>query len=283
MFIQWMSPPILVDMLRPVWSRLNGAATWEFRLAPKGRGTQWFPEGTEGWNSRQAAASKSASWEAFNRHLRGPAPLSFPCENIYPDNLRNVLLHNDHITYGYVLALAAHRKDLLAVLDWGGGMGHYYQLGKALLPGVQLAYHCMEVPLMAEAGQRLNPEVHWHTNRSYLSHAYDLVIANGSLQYVEDWVTTLRELCQVIQPGGYLFLGDAIFVEKETSFVVVQRAYGIKILCHVFNRWELLKSVEDNGLGLVREFIDGCCPRIKGSRERGDMGAWLFKKSEAVG
>jgi hypothetical protein len=48
--------------------------------------------------------------------------------------------------YAYVLALAAHRKQALKVLDYGGNLGDYYWIGKFLLPDVELQHHLSHIP-----------------------------------------------------------------------------------------------------------------------------------------
>ena len=68
----------------------------------------------------------------------------------------------------YLLALTAHQKDAISVLDWGGALGHYYQIGRAVLPDVKIDFHCKEMPKLAAVGQRLNPEVHWYVDDSCL-------------------------------------------------------------------------------------------------------------------
>src|SRR6266540_829252 len=42
------------------------------------------------------------------------------------------------MAYGYVLALAAWKKDRVSLLDWGGGLGHYNLISQALLPLVEI-------------------------------------------------------------------------------------------------------------------------------------------------
>ena len=48
--------------------------------------------------------------------------------------------------FGYVLALAARTNRGLTVLDYGGNLGDYYWLAEALVPDVELDYHCKELP-----------------------------------------------------------------------------------------------------------------------------------------
>ena len=39
-----------------------------------------------------------------------------------------------HVLFGYVLALAAAQQQRLTVLDYGGNLGDYFWLAKALVP-----------------------------------------------------------------------------------------------------------------------------------------------------
>ena len=109
-------------------------------------------------------------------------PLGFTHEHDDLTVTRFVPFHNVHITYAYVLALTAHRKDAISVLDWGGALGHYYQIGKAVIPDVEIDFHFKEVPKLVELGRLLNPDVHWYADDSCLERTYDLVMMNGSLQ-----------------------------------------------------------------------------------------------------
>lgn len=46
------------------------------------------------------------------------------------------------------------------MLDWGGGLGAYYVYSRALLPDLELDYHCRELPLLVECPDVPNaPEV----------------------------------------------------------------------------------------------------------------------------
>ena len=81
----------------------------------------------------------------------------------------------NYVIFGYVLALAARHRDQLTVIDYGGNLGDYYWIGKALLPGVELEYHCKELPEVAAAGRLLTPDVIWHTDDTCLAASYDLV------------------------------------------------------------------------------------------------------------
>ena len=79
------------------------------------------------------------------------------------------------------------------MLDWGGGLGYYYFLARALLPdGVELDYHCKDMPLICEYGRQALPEITFWDDERCLEHDYDLVLASSSLQYSEAWESDLK-------------------------------------------------------------------------------------------
>jgi putative methyltransferase (TIGR04325 family) len=145
----------------------------------------------------------------------------------------------------------------VSILDWGGGLGHYEPLSRALLPGVELEFHCKEVPALVERARELLPHVSFHADRSCLDRRYDLVLASGSLQYGEDWRTLLADLAGAA--AGHLFVTRLPVALAAPSFVVLQRAhrygYDTEYLGWVVSREELLDEAGSRGLSLVREFL----------------------------
>lgn len=244
--------------------------------APKGWKTVLGADDTGGWNDLSIITAEKGRWDAFCKLVSGTGPLGFSHEQTDLVSNRNVSFHNVQITYGYVLALAARQKSNLSVLDYGGGLGHYYQLGKSLLPDVEFKFHCKEMPRMAEAGQLLNPEIQWFTDDSCLKKTFDLVMISGSLQYIERW----QDLLQAISPavGGHLFLTRIPVIEKSDSFVAVQEAYGTKMLHWQFNKDALLQTIENAGFSTIREFVVGDRPYIKHAPEQCELRSWLFRK-----
>src|SRR5688572_30597240 len=73
-----------------------------------------------------------------------------------------------YAAFGYVLALTARAQASVSVLDYGGNLGDYYWLGRVLVPGVGLDYHCKELPEIAAAGREMTPAVTWHTDDACL-------------------------------------------------------------------------------------------------------------------
>lgn len=271
-FAKMVLPPFVVSGLRFLRRSSDNP---RFEYAPQGWQTQ-LPLNTRGWEHEAVVGAERDKWEAFRRNLMGAGPLGFSHEHTDLSIVRNISFHNVHITYAYVLTLAAHFKRSLSVLDWGGGLGHYYLIGKALLPDVNIDFHCKEVPSMAAMGRELNPEVHWFSDDSCLDRSYDLVMVNGSLQYFENWQGTLQNLAPAIK--DYFFLTRLPVVEEVPSFVAVQREYGTEMMHQQLNQVEVLKLVESLGLRCVREFVVGDRPYIQGAPEQCELRGWLFKR-----
>jgi len=78
----------------------------------------------KGWTDPDVADAVARHWPTLVRNLQGPGPLGvshFPW-SVTRDEPG---YHNAMMSYGYVLALAAMKKDNISLLDWGGGAGHY--------------------------------------------------------------------------------------------------------------------------------------------------------------
>ena len=127
-------PPALTDLLRPAWQALSrtrprltyAPLAWETRPDP-GWGRDYdFPEVVE---------RERRDREVFIQRLRSGSPLSVDPGGPGSDQSAMVEEHNEHMTYGYALALAARQKQSLKVLDYGGSMGDRYWLPRRFCPG----------------------------------------------------------------------------------------------------------------------------------------------------
>jgi len=107
------------------------------------------------------------------------------------------------------------------------------------------------------------------------------VVAATSLQYAEDWRTTLTGLAG--SATRWLFVTRLSVVRQVPSFVVVQRpyAYGYQTeyLSWVLNRDELLAHASAAGLTLEREFIAGAPTVYAGGPEPSETAGFLFKRT----
>jgi putative methyltransferase (TIGR04325 family) len=212
-----------------------------------------------GWDVDGVVDSYRAKWPSYLTALRAPNPLGVYHEVVTGDEVGayDREAHNLLVSFAYVLALAARERTALSMLDWGGGLGHYYALAQEVVPGLELDYHCREVVKVAAAGRELIPQATFHTDDSCLDRSYDLVLASSSLQYAESWQTLLRGLAGATR--GYLYVTRAPLALHASSFVVLQRAYrygyATEYLGWVLNRGELLREAESASLELVREFL----------------------------
>ena len=271
--IKLLTPPIVIKCAQTV-NYLFKKPVLEY--APDGWQTQLNPDRNQGWSVDSVVDNEKAKWDAFKRNLEGPGPLGFSHEHTDLSIIHDTNFHNVHISYAYVLALAAHHKDRISVLDWGGSLGHYYLVGKAVLPNVSMDYHVKEVPLMAEAGRLLNPDVHWYDDESCLEREYDLVMLNGSILYLKDWGDALHRIARSVKE--YLFLFRLPVVQNSSSFISIERLYNSQMLHQQLNQADLMEAVKETELILLREFVVGEPPYIKNAPEQCEMRGWLFKK-----
>ena len=247
---------------------------------------EYVPQGwhvIKGWHDQSVAEAQEQHWPTLVQNLQGPGPLGvahFPWHKTREDRAD----HNVMMTYGYVLALAARRKEFLSILDWGGGVGHYYLYSTTLLPEVGLQYHCY-VPNLCRLGRKLLPEIHLSDNEGdFLGRQYDLVISSSSLHYFQDWRQEVRKLAAVTHE--FLYVSRLQTVTRAASFVAAHKIYHTgygEFLSWCINRQEFLSCVEECGLDLVREFVYYNKWTIRGAPENGDCRGFLFRRPPVSG
>jgi putative methyltransferase (TIGR04325 family) len=181
-----------------------------------------------------------------------------------------------YLAFGYVLALTARHKDKITVLDYGGNLGEYYWISKALLPDLELEFHCKELPAVAAAGRVVSPDVIWHTDEQCLDGPYDLIMFSGSLPYLRDWPMVLGRAAQGTRQ--YLFLGDIPSVRNVPTYVITQRSGGVTNLGYLFNRSEVADTVQRAGMRLVREFTMGVHAPVANAPEQPMYAGMLFTR-----
>lgn len=212
----------------------------------------------KGWDVEEVAAAYREKWPGFLRAIEGARPLGVYHEVIAGEEVtgEDAAAHNLLVTFAYVATLAAHGKQRLTFLDWGGGIGHYGAIARAVLP-VEVDYHCREVGQIAAVAQEVGAAGRFVSDDSWADRTYDLVMASSSLQYAEDWRAQLAELAQVC--SGYLYVTRLPYARSSPSFHVLQRAYRYgyetEYVGWVVNREELLECAAHLGLALEREFV----------------------------
>ena len=266
LFVKDLTPPLAWRTLKRAKDAVRGEPQPEVSPAPAERQPpewEYVPEGwqrqTKGWDVDAVVAAYRDKWPSYVDALREPNPLGVYHEVVAGTGVEahDRGAHNMLVSFAYVLARAAHGRERLSMLDWGGGLGHYFALARAVLPDLQLDYHCRELPKVAAAGRELLSETSFHDDDSCLDRRYDLVLASSSLQYAEQWRDLLRRLARAT--GSYLYVTRVPLALRAPSFVVLQRAnrygYGTEYLGWVFNRDELLREAAAASLRLVREFL----------------------------
>jgi putative methyltransferase (TIGR04325 family) len=260
-----LTPPLLWNALKRAKDRMRGRREPEPEATTSTEPPEWeyVPEGwvrpTTGWDTEAVVAAYRAKWPSYVAALAEPRPLGVYHEVVAGESVEphDREAHNMLVSFAYVLARAARGRDRISMLDWGGGLGHYLALSRAVLPGLTVEYHCRELPSVAAAGRELFPEGFFYADDSCLVRRYDLVLASSSLQYAEAWRETLHDLAGATH--SYLYLTRVPLASRVGSFVVLQRAhrygYETEYLGWVFNRGELLEEADSAGLSLVREFL----------------------------
>jgi putative methyltransferase (TIGR04325 family) len=272
-----LTPPLLWRIARGLVPRpADGTKEWEY--IPEGWAyAQAHPE-VKGWDVEDIVRIYEQKWPHYVDMIQGTGPLGMAHESDLSTN-ENVNSHNTNMSFAYALSLAAYRLDTMSMLDWGGGIGHYYMLAKALLPEVEIEYHCKDVPVLAEYGAQLLPEQRFSADESCLERTYDFVLASGAMHFVEGWKGLLAGLAGATD--GYLYVTRQPAVVQSESFVFVQRpyayGYNTEYLGWCLNRAELVGEAEKSGLTLVREFVLGERPPISGAPEQCQYRGFLFR------
>ena len=146
-----------------------------------------------------------------------------------------------------MVGLAAQGKSKISILEWGGAFGHFLLYGKRLFPRLNIDYTCKELPLLAELGKLANREAKFVDNDEVaFSRCYDLVFANSSLQYSDDWVETLIGL--VSATSTWLFISRIHLVSNIVSQIYSDRAYESDVQVWAINRNDFLETSRKCGL-----------------------------------
>jgi putative methyltransferase (TIGR04325 family) len=281
--------PIIRDLTPPlIWRTLSQLRSlragkeetyieWEY--VPEGWQALKTNPNIKGWNVESVLEAYKANWQTFLKSLEGTLPFGISPES-GSETRTNLMFHNLMMTYAYVLSLSTRHKSSISMLDWGGGIGHYYLLSQKLVPDLEIDYHCKDVSLLAEYGRSLFPQAHFYADETCLERKYDFVLVSGSFQYSQDWTSALKGLAQAT--AGYLFVTRLPTVHQAPSFVIVQRpyhyGYNTEYLGWCLNRGEFLQCAQKAGLELIREFVVETLPPIHLAPEQPEHWGFLFRK-----
>jgi len=274
--IRLATPPVFIHLAKRLRTARQYRVEWEY--VPEGwTYGEMHPE-VKGWNVQNVLETYKEKWPQFVALVKGTGPLGFEHESALTTNT-DINSHNTMMAFAYVLTLAARKKDRVSMLDWGGGIGHYYLVAQALLPKVGIEYHCKDVKVLSEYGARLFPEQHFYADESCLENIYDFVLASASIHYAENWQNLLHRLAGAT--AEYMYIANLPTVEQASSFVFIQRpyqyGYNTEYLGWCLNRTEFLHTAERAGLDLMREFVYGHQPSIHGAPEQNMYRGYLFR------
>ena len=277
-----LAPPLFLDLGKRLHRKakylISNVSDIEFEYIPDGWNYVARYHQAGGWDSVHVLETYKRKWLQFNTKVEGNSPLGFSHEGDLTTNT-DLSQHNTIMTFAYSVTLASRNLNTLSILDWGGGIGHYYLLVKSVLPNVVIEYHCKDLPIFTTFGQELFSDQHFYTDNSCLKRRYDFVMASSSLNYSEDWENVLAALAGASQ--GYLFVTRLPTVVEAPSFVYIQRPYSFgyntEYLGWCLNRTTFLTTAQTLDLSLVREFIVSEFPHIHKGPEQPVSRGFLFR------
>jgi len=265
------------------------------RLSPSLRGIvnyvlsemEYIPQGwyaMKGWNDPEIARAQERHWPTIVGNLQGAGPLGV--SHLPGDTSREQrAAHNAMMSYGYVLARAARNKARISILDWGGGLGHYYLYSRALLPELEIEYDCYELPSLCHLARKLQPSIRAYDSESdFMGKRYDIVLSSSSLHYVEDWRGQLRKLAAVTRE--FLYIARLQSVVVAPSFVALHKVFRDgypEFLSWCINRGEFVACAEQCGLELMREFVFVERWTVRGAPEKPESRGFLFRRMTGDG
>ena len=237
---------------------------------------------SEGWSHTSIAERQAEKWDAFVGAFANAQPFGRSHEAAI-DAPIDVSAHNTVMTFAYLLGriCAEVRQTAPSVLDWGGGIGHYYQYARALYPEAEFDYWVKDLRELCEVGRPRNPGANFISDQAKaLDRRYDLVFASSSLHYTRDVYRLVDDLCRA--SSRYFMVTRTPFIEDHDDFVVVQRPHRYGYLTEYagwfLNRARFQAFVRDRGFVLDREFLLAERPHVPNAPEQCHYRGFLFKR-----
>jgi putative methyltransferase (TIGR04325 family) len=234
-----------------------------------------------GWSHDSIVETQSAKWPGFLRSVAGSGVLgqSHEADASAPPDYGT---HNTIMTFGYVLGRAIAGTKRLSVLDWGGGLGHYFVYARAFFPEVTFDYVVKDLPALCAAGAKRLPDVTFEADEAAaLARRYDLVFASSSLHYSRDPYAVLDRLSR--SSNGWLMITRTPIIERHDDFVVVQRPHAYGYMTEYpgwfMNRSRLVEFMKTHGFDLERQFLVAERPFVPNAPEQAQYYGFLFKAS----
>ena len=273
--IKNLAPPILFEAARKALrTRNNRGSVIEWEAV--GDADSAWTNGS-GWSHQSILELQLRRWKSFVDAAAAPRQLGVWPGSEEPD----LNLHNLLITFGYVLGRAAAGRSHLSVLDWGGGLGHYYVYARELQPQLTIDYVVKDLPIFCESGRSLLPDVTFVADDSALSRQYDLVFASSSIHYSNKFYDTIARVAQ--SASRWLMITRLPCVTNNGDFVVVQRpisrGYLTEYPCWFVNRDRFISFVQQQHFVLRREFFQTGAPIVVNAPEQCYHTGFLFERN----
>lgn len=164
---------------------------------------------------------------------------------IYRDNLNTIgFILPKRFLQVYFSVLMVSPKDKISVLDFGGGGGtNYFLMRKYLGDNINITWHVVETPaLAAKASDILSTDslkFFDSIEKAQENIEFDLILAIGSLHFIEYPLIALKQLLNIKTPYFYFCHTPLTFNSK--SIVCIQNSL-----------------LSDNGPGPLPEGYDDC-------------------------
>jgi putative methyltransferase (TIGR04325 family) len=158
--------------------------------------------------------------------------------------------------YPVMFWLSCLLPELRSVFDWGGHIGvSYYSYAKYLQFPASLSWRVGDVPQIIKAGAEV-AQARGATALSFTQHiadadGFDLLLANGSLQFVE---TAFSESLRALQRPPRHLLINKLPVYDGATFVTLENTIHSYNPYRVGNRAAFVGSIESQGYLLVDEW-----------------------------
>jgi putative methyltransferase (TIGR04325 family) len=207
--IKWLAPPAALAMARwllgrvePAYGAVGDYSTFAAALEEAG---------PAGYESGELIAKVREATAAFVREVRQERELGSRTRQL--------------LSAMYLPTACRHDHSQLTVLDFGGALGrHYHDLRRFLPRRIRLAWNVVETPAMAGEGRRrfATSELHFVDSLATVAQRrFDVVLAIGSLQYVEDPAACFRQLAAL--RTTFLLLDRFPLVDLPRDRLTVQR------------------------------------------------------------
>jgi putative methyltransferase (TIGR04325 family) len=170
-------------------------------------------------------------------------------------------------------AALAREREVVRVLDFGGGLGFgFVPLSSALPRSARIDYHVVETPRVCEEGRTLfsdEPRVHFYDAIPDPSVVVDAVYVSSALQYVDEYAAVLEKL--LARRPSFVLMSKLSAVSGPTFAAGQVNVPGSVIPYWFINRDELIGWMSKKGYQLSYQALNGRIAPVAASRSTWDL------------